>query len=170
MKEFWQRFCITNNVIHVDLSPSLHVAQDIVNFVSNVGYGIDVAHYEDLTSFLATVSDHGKHKVIIWVEKLLIEKWNGIKYNYVCAALDVSNYLWLKWKQIRVKKHHIYQLPDINNSIAFFLILGIDFSNNKNGEAKRHEIGYKLQFAVVMHLIKSFVNKTSRIVIPRINF
>lgn len=40
----------------------------------DISYGIDIAHYENMKNLLAIISDNNKYKVMIRIEKLLVEK------------------------------------------------------------------------------------------------
>lgn len=54
--------------------------------------------------------------------------------------------------------------------MAFFFSIGINFPNNKNKKTKRSVIGSKLKSALMVYLVKDFVDKTARIIAKKVNF
>lgn len=84
--------------------------------------------------------------------------------------MNVGYYFWLKWKQIELKEYYFSELLDIKNDTAFFFTLGTIFSKNKNREAKKCEIGCKLQVVLWMHLVKDFIYIMPKIIIQKVNF
>lgn len=53
--------------------------QDDINFVLNMGHGINIAYYKDLEKCLAAVVDNSKYKAMIRVKKPLVEKLSNVK-------------------------------------------------------------------------------------------
>lgn len=56
----------------------------------NVSYCIDITHDKHWESFLALMGDDGEYIAIVRMQKLLIEKWNGIKHSQVNIFLIIG--------------------------------------------------------------------------------
>lgn len=74
MKEIWQKLYIINNFIDIDSSLDLHIVQEVVNFILDIGHRIDVTYYGNLKSLFVIIGNNGEYEAMIKMEKLLVEE------------------------------------------------------------------------------------------------
>ena len=108
--------------------------QNVIYFLLDVGYQIDISHDQNLEDFLAAIGDNSKHKAVVWMKEPLIEKGSGIQHSKVSTPLDVGNDFRLERQGIGVGENHVVELSYVNYRSAFPFALSIKLPNNEEKE------------------------------------